>query len=103
MFEKKQTGSDAPREIATPDEEKEAKEERKRGGAHKRKRGGHIPGHKSEDRPDRRARGGRTGSDMHPETSSGNMSEMDYTKGKRTNKDEEGAGKGGDKNAKGFG
>ena len=71
---------------------------------HARKHGGSIPGKKSEHRPDRRARGGQAGSaDLKPMSSAGNMSEMDYMCGKRTNRDEEDAGKGGDRNAKGFG
>src|SRR5271168_850555 len=106
MFEKKQTGespSDDKDKTSLP-EQKEEKEEAamKRGGAHhhKRKHGGHVPGHKSEHRPDRRARGG--GAEHHPETSAGNMSTMDYEKDPRSNRDEEGMGKGADKTAKGF-
>jgi hypothetical protein len=85
----------------------EEREERKDGGEeplaphHARKRGGKVPGAKGHHRPDRRARGG--GADMNPESSAGNMSMVDYERGKRTNKDEEGAGRGSDKNAKGFG
>jgi hypothetical protein len=137
MFEKKQTG-EAPKDdkdkTSLP-EMKEASEERKHGGRHKRahggaleerreekdeeasehaerkrggraphharKHGGHVPGHKGHHRPDKRARGG--GADMHPESSAGNMSSLDYERGKRSNKDEEGAGRGADRNAKGFG
>lgn len=109
MFEKKQTGEESrdDKDKTSIPEQKEAEEERKRGGKlkaphHARKRGGHVPGHKSAHRPDKRARGGGAGADMHPESSAGHMSGMDYEGGKRTNRDEEGAGKGGDKNAKGF-
>jgi hypothetical protein len=106
VFEKKQTGENTKEDGATNvNEKREADEERKRGGKmphHARKRGGHVPGHKSAHRPDKRARGGAT-SDMDPMTSAGKMSELDYEKGKRTNADEEGAGKGPDRNAKGFG
>jgi hypothetical protein len=107
MFDKKQSGSEPSddKDKTSIPEQKEAEEERKRGGKvhhHARKRGGHVPGHKSGHRPDKRARGGGTGADMHPESSAGKMSGMDYEGGKRTNRDEEGAGKGGDKNAKGF-
>lgn len=105
MFEKKQTGDEEPRDDdkTSMPEKKEAAEERKHGGKmphHARKHGGKIPGHKAHGRPDKRARGG--GADMSPMTSAGNMSESDYTKGKRTNVDEEGAGSGPDRNAKGF-
>ena len=121
MFEKKQTGSDASddKDKTSIPEQKEAEEERARGGAHKRarggkmpekmphharKNGGHVPGKMAKGRPDKRARGGQTGSaDLHPMSSAGNMSMLDYEKGKRTNRDEEGAGAGDDKNAKGFG
>lgn len=105
MFERKQTG-EAPtddKDKTSIPEQKEEKEERKRGGKaphHARKRGGHVPGMKSMHRPDKRARGG--GADMHPESSAGGMSTMDYERGRRSNKDEEGAGKGSDKNAKGL-
>lgn len=104
MFEKKQTGSspsDDKDKTSIP-EQKEEKEEAalKRGGKAKRKHGGHVPGHKSEHRPDRRARGG--GAEHHPETSAGNMSTMDYERGHRSSVGETDGGKGGDKNAKGF-
>lgn len=39
---------------------------KKKGGEVKRKRGGMVPGKKSEPRLDKRARGGRTGSPEHP-------------------------------------
>lgn len=64
---------------------------------HGRKRGGHVPGKASEHRPDRRARGG--GADMHPETSAGKMSTMDYERGKAPARDE--GGMGGDKRVTG--
>jgi hypothetical protein len=46
---------------------------------HKRKRGGHVPGHHPKGRPDRRARGGAT-SDLNPTTAAGNMSQPGYLK-----------------------
>ena len=98
MFEKKQTGANAKETLAAlPDIKKEAEEERKRGG--RRKFGGKLDGGKSEHRPDRRARGGSVGADMHPETAAGKMSTLDYERGRRGNSDEEGAGRGPDKNA----
>lgn len=135
MFEKKQTGEGSrdDKDTTSEPEQREAGEERARGGRHKRargghmpealmkhdeeekkkdekekhrpahhprKRGGHVPGHKSAHRPDKRARGG--GADLDPLSSAGNMSGMDYEKGKRTNEDEEGAARGPDRNAKGF-
>lgn len=128
MFEKKQTGKESSddKDKTTIPEQKEAKEERKRGGAMEgetedskgmdpaegeRKRGGHVRrkhggmvfGKKSEHRPDKRARGGEVTSDLHPESAAGKMSENDFMRGRRTNRDEEGAGKGADKNAKGMG
>jgi hypothetical protein len=103
MFEKKQTGSDASddKDKTSQPEQKEAGEGRKRGGKmphHARKRGGHVPGQKAMDRPDKRARGG--GVEGEPLTSAGKMSGMDYEKGGRPDKDEGGSGP--DKNAKGF-
>lgn len=97
---KKQTGEDAPKTGAiNVNEAKEADEERKRGG--RRKFGGKVHGEKSEDRPDRRARGGSVGADMHPMTAAGSMSAMDYEGGKPGTT--EAGGKGGDKNTKGKG
>ena len=43
--------------------------ERKRGGAVKRKSGGKVPGFKSGGRLDKRARGGKAGSDKSPYSS----------------------------------
>lgn len=129
MFEKKQTGAESrdDKDKTSIPEQKEAKEERKRGGAMKmeeaedgkgmepaegerkrgggmrRKHGGHVEGKMSMHRPDKRARGGGVGADLHPETAAGKMSENDYVRGRRSNRDEEGAGRGADKNAKGMG
>jgi hypothetical protein len=105
MFDKKQSGS-APKDdkdktsIPEQEEESEEKEGFKRGG-HKRKSGGSVMGLASGGRPDRRARGG--GVEHNPVSSAGKMSTLDYESGHRTNKDEEGAGRGTDKNAKGKG
>ena len=44
---------------------------------HPRKRGGHVPGHPPKGRPDKRARGGAT-SDMNPTTAAGKMSVPEY-------------------------
>lgn len=54
-----------------------AKEHKAKLPHHGRKSGGKVPGHKSEARPDRRARGGAT-SDLHPETAAGKMSVPAY-------------------------
>lgn len=39
----------------------------------KRKAGGAVHGEKPKHRPDKRARGGATGADLHPETAAGHM------------------------------
>lgn len=44
---------------------------------HPRKRGGHVPGKASKHRPDKRARGGAT-SDLNPTTAAGKMSVPSY-------------------------
>lgn len=46
---------------------------------HARKRGGHVPGKETKSRPDRRARGGAT-SDMNPTTAAGNMKMPSFLK-----------------------
>lgn len=75
-------------EAAEKEEEHDASTEDhfKRGGAMKRKSGGHVHGKGAEMRPDRRARGGSVSS---PFSNAGKMSKMPFEKAQAgTNKDE---------------
>jgi hypothetical protein len=104
MFDRKQSGSEPKETEKTSASEKREAEDEKEGfkrGGHKRKSGGSVMGLATGGRPDRRARGG--GVEHNPLSSAGKMSTLDYESGHRTNKDEEGAGRGNDRNAKGKG
>jgi hypothetical protein len=60
----------------------------------KRKAGGRIEGKKPEHRPDKRARGGGMGADLHPETAAGHMSSPPF---ERVGPKPDGGGKGMDR------
>lgn len=57
-----------------------APQEAKKGGEvrHKRARGGKVPGKAAKGHPGRRARGGGTTADLHPNTAAGSMQEPSY-------------------------
>lgn len=70
--------------------EEHREEEKKR---HKRRHGGKVPGKAAKGHPGRRARGGGTTADLHPNTAAGSMQEPEYMRDTEGNSD---GGKGAD-------